>query len=86
MEVRGSRRAKIRPGAAATQQMDGRVFTSRANLSHRNYWEIAGSTFKQPVEHISLRRGWQKSLPSFSGAGSAETVKSVSGCGNKLCQ
>lgn len=49
MEVSGSRRAKVGPGAAASEQMDGHVFASRGNPSHRSYLEMAGSTFKQLV-------------------------------------
>lgn len=49
MEVSGSRRAKVRPGAAASEQMDGRVFASRGNPSHGSDLEMAGSTLKPLV-------------------------------------
>lgn len=47
MEVSGSRRAKVRPGAAAWEQMDGRVFASRGDPSHGSDVEMAASTFRQ---------------------------------------
>lgn len=49
MEAGESRRAEVSPGAAASEQMDERVFASRGNLSHRGYLEMAASAFKQLV-------------------------------------
>lgn len=74
---------EVRPGAAATEQMDGPVVVTcltgtiiwRWLGAHLNNWfstfhaEDGGKAFRLPVEQES-----------------AETVKSVSACGNKLCR
>lgn len=62
MEVRGSRRAKVRPGAAATEQMDGRVFTSHGNLSRRNYLRWLGAHLNNWFSTFTAQRMVEKSF------------------------